>query len=665
MTKLWLDTETYSAVPITYGTAEYARYSQVLIIAWALDDGPVQYHDCEQISSSVAAAPLFDALRDPDVEIWAHNAAFDSCVMRYYLKDLTREPFNFDPFLRLPMRRWHCTASQAREHGLPGSLAALCGVLGVEEAGGKDQAGKALIKFFCGPDKDGERRLGSDHPEKWAQFVAYALQDVVAMRNCAKKMPSWNRRLSRELWLLDQHMARQGVPIDLAMCRGALALAEGAEAAAKAKLAEITGGAVRSPFEVARILTFARTHGLDLEDLQAPKIRLIIDTVPEPVKEVLQIRLAAARSTPKKYATALHNTSPDGRFRFPLVYCGAERSGRFSGTGIQFQNLQRWGATEEQMAELAADITCMGQQRFLGKYPDPLDALSRGVRGLICAPAGYKLVIADLAAIEARVLAWLAGEAWLTKAFADYDRGEGADMYKVEYSNAFGVPVDQVDPGMRFIGKVMRLAFGYQGALGAFRRLAGPRGDQFSDAQIEEFVRVFRAANKATVAYWAALQKACLLVLATGRQVQIKSVLISYDVTYQGLRISLPSGRSMFYRGATTRTAPGGQPSMWYFGRDGSDKPWVWTTTYGGKLAENITQAVARDVFCEGLMAVAAAGYNPILTIHDEIVCLVPDDPCYTPEEVCDLMVGLRTPCLRGLPLAAKGFETRRYRKDD
>jgi len=684
---LYLDTETFSTVDLkTRGTAAYATQVEVMIVTWAVDDGPVQMWD--RTRHRDAPPELFEAAK-ACTRVLTHNVTFDRTVIEHDLPDLGR----------LLTGKWYCTMAQALRHGLPGGLDKLSIVLKLPD--GKFD-GKAGIQLFCKPAR---KRKGSaivrntyqTHPREWIDFCAYAKQDIVALRLAHAKMPKWNDTgFEHMLWDLDQTINRRGIAVDVPFATAAVRATKDEQADLAARTREATDGVVDRATQRDKLLAFLLVeHGVDLPDLRADTIdrRLEDPELPEYVKELLRLRLSSSKSSTSKYKRLL-DTQVAGRLYHLLQYCGAQRTGRWAGRTFQPQNLKR---PTLKFPEIEAAIAAVleGTENIL--VDDIMEAMSSAIRSALIAGPGRKLVVSDLSNIEGRGLAWIAGEDWKLRAFADFDAGTGPDLYVASYARAFGVSVEEVDKLMRQIGKVMELALGYEGGVGAFVTMAATYGmdldllaeralptfdmDVLRDAEdvwqwakrkgrtlglpqrvyvaAEGLKRLWRDGHPATIALWHAASNAAKAAVLHPGTVH-KAGRLEFDRKGAWLRLRLPSGRYLLYPNPKVDETGTLSYAAWNVYR----RAWCHEPTYGGKLIENGTQGLARDVMAYAMPEAELAGYPIVLTVHDELVTEPEDSDEFTAAGLSEI---LSTPpaWAQGLPLAAKGFETQRYRKDD
>ncbi|MBA2411874.1 MAG: DNA polymerase [Burkholderiaceae bacterium] len=636
MTTLYYDLETFSATPIRAGTYRYARDTEVMLVAWAIDDGPVRVD--EGIGEDFKNAFLSCD------ELVAHNAQFDRVVLAAH-------------GLKRDIKAHRCTMAQALAHSLPGGLDALCTLLKVPQDQAKQKNGKQLVQLFCKPRPKNmklRRATYETHPDEWLDFCKYAAQDVEAMRVVRQKMPTWNYKGEHlTVWHLDQLINDRGVAVDLGLSQAAVELMASQHEKMAEETALVTEGEVESATKRAQLLKYIlKEHGVSLPDMKAATLerRVNDETLPQAVRDLIALRLESALTSGKKHKVVLASHT-DGRLRGLLQFCGAARTGRWSGRVFQPQNLPRPPKYLDGDAYDAA-VEAIKNGTAATDYDSPLEVVSATVRAVLVAPPGKKLLVSDLSAIEGRCLAWLAGERWALDAYAS-----GQDMYKLAYSMSFDVPMSEVGDAERQIGKVQVLALGYQGAVGAVRAMAGDKADKWTDKYIVDgIVKPWRAANPNIVRFWYALEDAARqAVTYPGVPYVVGMLKLQRDGAW--LRIRLPSGRCLCYP----------QPALEdgvvsYMGVNQYTRRWERLTTYGGKLAENVTQAVARDILAHGLLKAERAAYCPVLTVHDEVICEVPNTDAYTVEQLIEFMAD-SPPWAGDLVLAAAGFECTRYRK--
>ncbi|MCE1244910.1 MAG: DNA polymerase [Oryzomicrobium sp.] len=688
MTTLWLDLETYSAVPITSGTHAYAEGAEVMLFAYALDDGPVKVWDVTEtlrMPDDLAAA-----LGDPEVIVCAHNSHFDRTVLRHAMPE-------WCPLIP----RWRDTMVKALAHSLPGSLGDLCDILKVPTDKAKDKAGRQLIQLFCKPrpaTSKVRRATRETHPVEWAQFMEYAGLDIEAMRAIDKKLPAWNfQGVELELWHLDQVINDRGVLMDTELAHAAIRAVERAQKVLAARTSDLTLGVVQAATQRDALLRhLVAAYGLDLPDMQQSTLerRVADPDLPAELRELLAIRLQASTTSTSKYKTLAKGVSSDGRLRGTLQFNGASRTGRWAGRLFQPQNLPRpvlkQDAIEQGIEALKADCEDL-------LFGNVMELTSSAIRGCIVAPRGKKLVVADLSNIEGRMIAWLAGEEWKLQAFRNFDAGTGHDLYKLAYAKAFAVSPDSVEKDQRQIGKVMELMLGYEGGVGAFLTGAATYGidlDAMAEAawssipadiiaEAEQFLawrtqqrlgdfglkpktfivcdalkRLWRRAHPAVSSFWKDLQEAAVLaVQRPGVTFTCRMLKLRRDGAW--LRMRLPSGRFLCYPSPQVDDAG----KLSYMGINQYSRKWSRLKTYGGKLAENVTQAASRDVLAGNMPAIEAAGYQIVLSVHDENLTEVEDCDEFNATRLAALMAA-NPPWAAGLPLAAAGFEAYRYRKD-
>lgn len=699
-TTLWFDCETYSEADLkTAGTHGYAEHpsTEITVAQWAVDDGEPNVMDCTTSPRRCVDTGLRELLRNPNVIVVAHNSHFDRTLLRHC--------WGID----VPVERWRDTMIQAMLHSLPGGLDKVGTIVGLGADEAKDKRGKELIRLFCKPRPKNmtlRRATRETHPQEWAEFLEYSRQDIVAMRAIAKRLPSWNYNDTRpagqqelQLWHLDQVINDRGFAVDTELAQRAVETAERARQALRDDIVEATDGAVTSATKRDQLLAYLlEEHGVTLPDLKADTLRRRLEDphLPEHLKTLLMIRMEAGMASSAKYKALLAAVSNDGRLRNTLQFAGAQRTSRWAGRIFQPQNMKR---PDPDMAEQVEELTEACKAGVLDLVTDePMRALANIVRGCIVAPFNKKLTIADLSNIEGRKLAWLAGEDWKLQAFRDFDAGIGADLYRVAYGRAFNMDPHATDKYQRQIGKVMELGLGYQGGVGAFLTFAavynmdldelgrqvwktasreaiaqaeglyewtlrkkrttyGLERDTWIACQV--LVTAWREAHSATVQLWADLEEACRNAVASpgvpfdaGQHLRVQR-----DGAWT--RIRLPSGRCLCYLKMEADEKGG----LTYFGVNQYTRQWSRIKTYGGKLVENVTQASARDVLATNMPLIEACGYGIVLTVHDELITETPDTDEFTWQALAKMMAHC-PPWAKGLPLAAAGFETTRYKKD-
>lgn len=669
MTDLFFDTETFSATPINVGAYRYAEDSEIIVTSHAFGmDGPVIATDLTL--GGGLPADLKEALRDPAVRVIGHNfGMFDRVVLRQHGADI-------------PAHRIHDTMVQALSHGLPGSLDKLGAIFGVSEEDAKHKEGKALIQLFCKPRPKNmklRRATRHTHPEEWQRFLDYAGSDITAMRHIFKHMPRWNypgvpgdnKPMSEyELWLLDQAVNDRGFKVDLDLARGAIAAVERANEEHHERTAEITGDELEKTTQRDKMLALLlREFGVSLPDMTKSTLerRLEDPDLPEAVKELIAIRLDVTSTSTAKYPKLIGSVCRDGRLRGTLQFCGAARTGRDAGRIFQPQNLPR---PDMKQAEIEAGIDALkgGFAHLL--FDSPIKLASNALRGSIIAGEGRKLVVGDLAQIEARVLPWLAEATWKLDAFRAYDAGTGPDLYRIGAARVLKKPVDDITAGERQgQGKVPELACGYGGSVGAFHSMAAIYGVVVTDAEAKEIVDAWRAANREIADWdtglWSKLDRAARAAIGNPGKVFEAGPYIRFEKWRSWLRMTLPSERVVCFADAQIVDDPKfkGKTTIGFMGINPHTRQWSRRYTFGGKIAADATQGVARDVLFSALPAIEQAGFPICLRVHDEVVTEPLDDDNYSVDKLLRLMT--RTPSWADdkLPLAADGFEAYRYRK--
>lgn len=641
---LHLDFETFSSVDIsTSGAYKYTASPdfEILLTAFAMGDDAVEVHDGPDLPKE-----LISYLKDDRVTIAAHNAVFERLCLRAYGYDL-------------PPERFLCTAVQAASNGLPLSLADVSKALKLGDDKAKMAEGKALIRYFCVPCKptraNGYRtRNARDHNlTGWEKFREYCARDVEAERE-AYLLTVPLGEYEREVYAVDQHINDRGVLVDTELAAAAIDVNERYTSALVEEVKDITGlDNPNSPAQLkkwlgAKLKTEVTTIAAEsLEGLEGD----------EEVSGVVEARKKLSKSSVKKYSTMLSCKGGDGRARGLLQFCGAGRTGRWAGRLVQVQNLPRNHMDNLDLPRELVRRRALAPLNLL--YDNVADVLSQLVRTAFIAPPGKVLAVADYSAIEARVTAWLAGEEWRMEVFRTHGK-----IYEASAAMMFGVPIESVTKGsdLRQKGKVAELALGYQGSVGALVQMGGADMG-LTKPEMENIVARWRKANPNIVGFWEGVEDAAKRAIATGRGVRFNR--FYFRKSDNGtLHIGLPSDRVLRYREAKLGQNRFGGDSIIYMGMDQTKKIWGRQETYGGKLTENIVQAVSRDLLAHALVLLHRAGVRTVMHIHDETVnevdALRADDEL---ARVCRLMEQAPS-WAEGLPLRADGFTTAYYKKD-
>ena len=628
-------------------------YFDILLFAYSIDEQPVQVVDMangEEIPESILAA-----LADENVVKRAFNVNFERvCLSKYLRKNYPQyfQSYSIDEdtvgdFLN--PESWHCSMIHARTLGLPSSLAEVGKVLGIEQQ--KMTEGKALIKFFCVPYDtiDGVPQFHSptDYPDKWEIFKAYNKRDVEAELEI-------DRRLSRFpvpdfLWkefYLDQEINDRGILVDMQLADKAIGLDAEAKEELTAEMKRLTG--VENPNSVYQLLDWLETQGYKSDSLGKTQVLELIKTAKEPVKSVLQMRLQLSKSSVKKY-TAMKNTAcSDNRARGMFSFYGASRTGRWAGRNVQLQNLPQNYLPDLSEARELVKYGSFEDIQML--YDDVPDTLSQLIRTAFIPRQGMKFIVADFSAIEARVIAWLAGEEWRMKAFAN-----GEDIYCASASKMFGVPVVKHGENgqLRQKGKISELACGFGGSVGAMKAMGG---SEMSDAELKQIVTDWRTASPHIVQLWWDVENAAIKAVRDKTETETHGIHFSYESGF--LFIKLLSGRRLAYVKPRIGENRFGGDSITYEGI-GTGRKWERLETYSGKLVENIVQATARDLLFYSMQTLSQ--YFIVGHIHDEMIIECPKDTKL--DEICQQMA--RTPdWAKGLLLRADGYECSFYKKD-
>lgn len=630
-------------------------YFDILLFAYSIDRQPVQVIDTangEEIPENILAA-----LVDENVIKRAFNVNFERvCLSKYLRKNYPQyfQSYSIDEdtvgdFLN--PESWHCSMIHARTLGLPSSLAEVGKVLGIEQQ--KMTEGKTLIKFFCVPYDtiDGVPQFHNpkDYPDKWEIFKAYNKRDVEAELEIDRKLSRFP--VPDFIWqefYLDQEINDRGILVDMQLADKAICLDAEAKEELTTEMQRLTG--VENPNSVYQLLGWLETQGYKSDSLGKTQVQELIKTAKEPVKSVLQMRLQLSKSSVKKY-TAMKNTAcSDNRARGMFSFYGASRTGRWAGRNVQLQNLPQNHLPDLTEARELVKYSSFEDIQML--YDDVPDTLSQLIRTAFIPRQGMKFIVADFSAIEARVIAWLAGEEWRMKAFAN-----GEDIYCASASKMFGVPVVKHGENghLRQKGKISELACGFGGSVGAIKAM-GADSLGLSDTELKQIVTDWREASPHITEFWWAVDRAVKKAVKEKTATKTHGLLFSYEAGF--LFIRLPSGRRLAYAKPYIGKNKFGGESVTYMGIN-AQKKWDRLESYGPKFVENCVQGIARDLLMYSMQTLSQ--YFIVGHIHDEMIIECPKDTKL--DEICQQMA--RTPdWAKGLLLRADGYECSFYKKD-
>lgn len=663
MRHLSIDIETYSSVPIAKaGLYKYAQSPdfEILLFAWSWDFGPVQI--CDLTTEKQLPESVLKALPDPEIQKHAYNAAFEWYCLSRYLGAM------------LPISQWRDTMLHALYCGYPASLDAAGKALGLSEDKRKLQTGKALIRTFCVPCKPTARNGGrtrvlpGHEPEKWELFKQYNQQDVVTEMEIERRLSFWPvpDEIQRQ-WEQDITINERGVGLDTQLVEGALECSEITTARLTKEAISLSG--LDNPNSVSQLTSWLESEtGFEIDSLTKSAVSGLLNRnlESENVRRMLEIRQELGKTSVKKYAAMETAVCEDNRVRGLLQFYGANRTGRWAGRIIQPQNLPR---TRLHGAELSAARSWVKKREvdkidlLAGPVPD---ILSRLIRTALVPAPGKRFIDADFSAIEARVIAWLAGEEWVLDVFRTHGK-----IYEACASQMFGVPIEKIKKGnpeyeLRQKGKVATLALGYQGSTGALINM-GALEMGIPEEELPDIVQRWRASNKRIQDLWYSMENAAVDTVKTGRTNAVRGLLLRIEGNRERyfLTIQLPSGRKLFYAQPKLGQNRFGRESLQYLGMNQTTKKWEAIETYGGKLVENCVQAVARDCLAENIGKLEASGCPVVFHVHDEVII---EKEISGPvekelERVCEIM-SQPIPWAPGLPLNADGWVGDYYTKD-
>ena len=653
---LHVDTETYSPVDLfKCGVYRYAEEVEILMVSYAFDDEPVKLWD---ITQGEPPRELLDALADPSVTKYAHNAPFERAVFRGAWG------------IECPPEHWRCTAVMAASLSLPRSLADVARVLNFPADKQKMAAGKALIRYFCVPCKPtktngGRTRNRPEHDtDKWELFKSYCIKDTEVEREIHKKLDRYPM-LEREwkLWELDQHINDRGLLVDTTLVAQAMKIDSLVREALIKEASAITG--LDNPNAVGQLRAWLESEAeLETPDLRKKTVASLLGTDVSPqAKRVLEIRQQLSKTSIAKYAALSRYVCSDGRIRGIFTFYGASRTGRWSGSGFQPQNLTKASIEDLDDLTVLRDLVKLGDiDALVTLYGDAAQALSDLIRTAIIAPKGKKLVVADLSAIEARVLAWFANERWRMAVFNTHGK-----IYEASASQMFHVPIERIkkpnpEYSLRQKGKVAELALGYLGGSGALISM-GALDMGLSEDELPEIVHLWREANQNIMQSGYRMGDDAIEVVRD--RVVVKREMYAMAIVGPFLVIKLSSGRRLSYYQPEYGVDPDtGRGYVSYMGVNQYTRKWERIKSWAGKWLENWDQAVARDVICEGLLRAAQdAGLLPVGHVHDEVICEADEDDD-TAEQRLVQCLSDDISWAPGLPLRAAGYTTDFYRKD-
>lgn len=656
MHHLSIDIETRSSVDI--GKAGAYKYAQsldfeILLFAYQWNNDPVKVIDLK--NGEELPCWLMQALADPNVIKHAYNAAFEW----YCLNQAGYET---------PIDQWRCTMAHGLYCGYTAGLDATGKAIGLPQDKQKLTTGKALIRYFCVPCKPTRTNGGRtwNQPwhdkDKWDLFKEYCKQDVVTEREILKRLDLFPMPEEEErLWQMDVLMNAYGVRVDTDLIEGALYIDQISTQRLTDEAISLTG--LQNPNSAAQLLQWLRDNGTEADNLQKATVAELLGGInPNKVRRMLEIRQQLGKTSIKKYVAMDTARGEGDRVRGLTQYYGANRTGRWAGRLVQMQNLPRnYLKTLDYARNLVKAKNYDGVRILYGNVPDTLSQL---IRTAFIPSAGHKFVVADFSAIEARVIAWLAGEQWVNEVFATHGK-----IYEATASQMFGVPVERIAKGnpeysLRQKGKVATLALGYQGGTSALIAM-GALQMGLTEEELPDIVQRWRQANPRIKGLWYAIENAALAVMETAQPQGINGLIFALegDMIYgqSFLTVRLPSGRKLFYPKPFLKENRFEKMAVHYYTVGQQTRKWEVTSTYGGKMVENIVQAIARDCLAVTLERIAAKGLQVVFHVHDEVIIDAPMET--TVEEICDLMAE-PIPWAPGLVLKGAGFESQYYMKD-
>lgn len=642
---LAIDIETYSDVDlISCGVYKYSSspHFEILLIAYSVDDEETV---CIDVANGEEPPKEFmEMLLDDTVTKTAFNANFERiCFSNYYQHSFRPEA-------------WRCTAVQAAMLALPLSLEGVGAVLGLDKQ--KMTEGKELIKYFCSPCKATKsnggrtRNLPKDAPEKWRQFKTYCIRDVDVEKQIRQRLAKFPiPKREQEIYCLDQRINDRGIMVDRNLVNHAVACDLLYKETATARAYELTG--LENPNSVSQLKFWLKEKGLEVDSLAKDTVKDLSMKAEGDVQEVLKLRLATSKTSVKKYEAIDRSVCAENRVHGLLQFYGANRTGRWAGRLVQIHNLPQNHLPD---LELARALVSEGRYEEVELfYESTPNVLSELIRTAFVAKPGCRFIISDYSAIEARVLAWLAGEEWRLQVFETHGK-----IYEASASAMFHVPIEEITKTspLRQKGKISELALGYGGAVGALTSM-GALKMGLTEEELPGLVSTWRSANPHITAFWWAVDEATVTAVRDKKPSKVGRV--SFEYKSGILFVTLPSGRKLSYVKPRMMLNKFGREGLTYEGI-GESKKWMRLETYGPKLVENIVQAASRDILAEAMLRLEKEGFDIVCHVHDEVVLEVPDGKSSV-EEVNEIMA-VNPVWTEGLPLKAAGFESPFYKKD-
>lgn len=658
MENLSVDLETFSSVNLgKCGVYKYAESDdfEILLFGYSVDGSEVQVVDLAQ--GETIPDTVLSALTDETVTKWAFNAQFERVCLSRYLRDkginVNTGQTGKSEGLFLNSSSWHCTMIWSATLGLPMSLENVGAVLGLDKQ--KLTEGKNLIKYFClpcNPTKVNGGRTRNKYfhdKEKWEQFKSYNKRDVEVEMSIQEKLSRFP--VPDFLWqefYLDQTINDRGIEIDSLFVESAIKLDLEVKTHLMSEIKRITG--LENPNSVLQMRSWLKEHGLEMESLGKKEVAKELKTVSKELAEVLRLRQQLAKSSVKKYTAMKNAACMDYRERGMFRFYGANRTGRFAGRLVQLQNLPQNHLPD--LAEARSLVKQGNVEALEMLYEDIPDTLSQLIRTAFIPRKGLKFIVADFSAIEARVLAWLAGEKWRMRVFA-----EGKDIYCSSASQMFRVPVEKhgVNGHLRQKGKIAELALGYGGSVGALKAM-GALDMGLREDELQPLVDAWRSSNPMVTTLWWDVDRVVKQCVHEHVSVRTHNIVFTYKSGF--LIIKLPSKRCLYYVKPRVEENKYGGESVTYEGV-GSTKKWERLESYGPKFVENITQAIARDILLYAMQTLKE--YRIVAHVHDEAI--IETDKSVSVQSVCELM-GRTPPWAEGLVLRADGYECEFYKKD-